>query len=1347
MPDYDLSRLNSRSFEQLVQALAVGILGPGLVIFGDGPDGGREATFDHKVPYPSEVETWDGYCVVQAKFLQRPKNTHADGTWAVAELKSELEKYLEPRGTRKVPEYYLFVTNAVLSAVQDKGAKDRVVELLEEYKDRLSLKGFDVWDYDKLRVFLDNNADVRQLNEAWITPGDVLASIIRRLDLDAINFDETINAFLEKELLNDQHVNLQQAGHRHSDGIPLAQVFVDLETVDEVQGLNLAEFQQANRVLIEDDSTEHPKRGFIREIVDLAAEHLNHQSLESGLAGPTALSDSPQPSRNRFVLVGGPGQGKSTVGQFICQIFRSTIVSSSSSHNFLPETSKAIALIKSHCEEENIDYKIVPRFPFRVTLSQFATALSAVSSTNVSSIFSYLSYQIRRRTGDEVSVKDLKTWFAKYPAILIFDGLDEVPSSSNRDQVLEAIQDFWVDVSRLDADVLAIATSRPQGYNNEFLPTLYQHRWLTPLTNQHALHFGQRLVEVRYGSDIDRKERVLERLKRAIDDNPTSRLMRSPLQVTIMTALVDQMGRPPSGRWNLFDSYYEVIYQREMERDIPASEILRQFRPNIDAIHNRVGLVLQIASEQKGKTDSWFSAEKFRLLVKARLYQEGHKGESLKSLTDKIADAALERLVFLVGVEADQVGFEIRSLQEFMAAECLMDVGDVEAELRLREIAPLPNWRNVFLFAAGKIFSKREHMRGMVNSLCSVLNGASDDKVAGTYLAGSDLAMSLLEDGLAQNMPNFTESFSRVALAALDAPNDRFHMRLAGVYDPAFEAVYRDEISRRLNDGRENHQLGAWCCLLNLIAAETEWAQDLAEEFWPSDPVAQFNILSLWRRIGGSKWALRRLVEVMPSIEVSRLRQMPMALVDGEGYLEELSGEQTAAINFVRRGLHESQIPMNFLGFRLQYSPLVLNSADQQSWILQMQKLTVGHPSWSPAKAGARFLSDPCKRTLAEELRTLAFEYYPEMNGDDLGWSSAIPWPLLACMKACTDRDSVLGLADKAERGELGDIDQWKAAEDRWLERGVTAEDISSMSDDRVPFDREIDSRGFPVTLPLWPYLPADDARVRLIDNLLDLHSTLDDSESRRFVARAIALSLIYHAITENHSEIILPNNLSIRSLRSVYEDLQAVSYIPLSMILELISDNNEETTEFFAAMAQRRNVFPNYAVRRNMSEEKLSLALRLFTYSPEKANLLPVMEALARNGLLHGRHVGELSPDDFPHTEQKVAAFVISLAQESWTTDRSTLLMQSFSRIGDGGEDTLDSIISTLFNSRFSGPWYDAFVVQLGTAIPIEMYSTRRHYWELLEDSLGRRTSNFGDMNKSTMFKLPIDLIELLVN
>ncbi len=45
MGDYDLTGLNSRSFEHMIQALALKIVGPGVIVFGDGPDGGREATY------------------------------------------------------------------------------------------------------------------------------------------------------------------------------------------------------------------------------------------------------------------------------------------------------------------------------------------------------------------------------------------------------------------------------------------------------------------------------------------------------------------------------------------------------------------------------------------------------------------------------------------------------------------------------------------------------------------------------------------------------------------------------------------------------------------------------------------------------------------------------------------------------------------------------------------------------------------------------------------------------------------------------------------------------------------------------------------------------------------------------------------------------------------------------------------------------------------------------------------------------------------------------------------------------------------------------------------------------
>ncbi|MFD4354510.1 hypothetical protein ACFWPX_18295 [Nocardia sp. NPDC058518] len=72
MPDYDIDRLGDRAFEQLVVSLAAHVPGPGIQAFGDGTDGGREATFDGPINWSSTTfepsGRWSGYTVLQAKF-------------------------------------------------------------------------------------------------------------------------------------------------------------------------------------------------------------------------------------------------------------------------------------------------------------------------------------------------------------------------------------------------------------------------------------------------------------------------------------------------------------------------------------------------------------------------------------------------------------------------------------------------------------------------------------------------------------------------------------------------------------------------------------------------------------------------------------------------------------------------------------------------------------------------------------------------------------------------------------------------------------------------------------------------------------------------------------------------------------------------------------------------------------------------------------------------------------------------------------------------------------------------------------------------------------------------------
>lgn len=106
---YTLNNLGARNFEHLVQALSKKIIGEGVSIFGNGPDGQREATFKGKAPYPSNSDSWDGYWIIQAKFKE-PNTKKADYLWLKECFESEMSTFKEKKAVGKpLPDNYLFL--------------------------------------------------------------------------------------------------------------------------------------------------------------------------------------------------------------------------------------------------------------------------------------------------------------------------------------------------------------------------------------------------------------------------------------------------------------------------------------------------------------------------------------------------------------------------------------------------------------------------------------------------------------------------------------------------------------------------------------------------------------------------------------------------------------------------------------------------------------------------------------------------------------------------------------------------------------------------------------------------------------------------------------------------------------------------------------------------------------------------------------------------------------------------------------------------------------------------------------------------------------------------------------
>ena len=167
------------SFEQFARALSLIIFGPGVTVFGDGPDGGREAIFNGSVPFPHPpTEHWSGYGVIQAKCKAKTDGTEKDQKWALDLLRKELDLFVSSEKRRPKPEYYVYVTNVDLSAA-GKGW-DAADALVRSYYDKLPLKGHAVWGASQLSGYVDRFEEIRKRFTAYLTTGDILAALLAR---------------------------------------------------------------------------------------------------------------------------------------------------------------------------------------------------------------------------------------------------------------------------------------------------------------------------------------------------------------------------------------------------------------------------------------------------------------------------------------------------------------------------------------------------------------------------------------------------------------------------------------------------------------------------------------------------------------------------------------------------------------------------------------------------------------------------------------------------------------------------------------------------------------------------------------------------------------------------------------------------------------------------------------------------------------------------------------------------------------------------------------------------------------------------------------------------------------
>ncbi|MEA3939699.1 hypothetical protein HWQ18_20990 [Enterobacter ludwigii] len=722
---YDLTQLDSHSFEHLVNFLALKILGNGVTGFAAGADGGRDGYLRGKAPYPSELENWEGIWFLQSKF-HKPHLSNDSQKWLIKEVAKEITQF--KTGNRKLkPNNWIIASNIEPSGAPETGAFDKIQEIVHEFDPDIKIH---VWGGRKILDFLAHHPEAVGYYGHFLTPGHVITELYNQLNKHKKNIKDIIDHLIVNQFHEFTYTKLEQAGSGSDQRPKIYELFRDLPV-----------------------QTQSEEVHFILESLVSSAKNVQKNSVWDNY-GHGWQEWSKNPVRARILLLkGGPGQGKSTAGQYFGQLQRAAFILSENGPRVPPQIKEIAEELKIQASNEGF-WPSVPRIPLFVELKDFANWYSLKKESEPKNIVAYICDKVRIKTSKNVTAEMLHESFCLSSWFINFDGLDEVPNDL-KDSVANEIIIFANElIPQLDADFLILCTTRPQGYSGQFENLFSSTVTLTPLPSEIALDCASAVV--RYNRTPEESEESINILKYAMESDQVQELMTTPLQSHIMAVVVRDGGRPPEKRWELFKNFYSVMKKRESQKNFPdvrISVLLRERDQLLKTIHDRLGICLHTKSEISKGAEATFDKDEFKQLAVQTTSMQ-IDGDTYE-VVDTLMEATTERLVFVNTPESsDSVRFDIRQLQEFFAAEFIYSaVSNTELRNRLEIICGDAHWREVvhFLLSALAYNTILSELSVAVTILQQLDDDGDNHKIK-TFKkrmgTGSLLALRLVEEGV-----------------------------------------------------------------------------------------------------------------------------------------------------------------------------------------------------------------------------------------------------------------------------------------------------------------------------------------------------------------------------------------------------------------------------------------------------------------------------------------------------------------------------------------------------------------------------------------------------------------------
>ncbi|MER7179502.1 hypothetical protein ABT404_08455 [Streptomyces hyaluromycini] len=686
--NYLYERLTEKNFQRLCGALLAHAY-PDTRCYPVGhSDGGRDMTRTEN----------DAMAIYQVKWTSKPQRNPV--TWlnsAITEETDNIRRLVAQGATT-----YILMTSVTGTAVPARGSMDRLDTELARHAKTFGIP-IQVW----WRSDIDARLDAAPTELKWaysdmLAGHDLVRYLIHSADTDT--HDHALRALVMKVVATqweeDAKVKFNQVElttHRLDD------LFIDVE---------------ADRLSDTGALHEHAEQlqlGQDYHVLAGAAQYLLH-------------------ARRPFTLVrGAPGQGKSTLSQYVCQRHRAMYL------NEADDSSAAPA-------HEPLD---VPRFPLRVDLRDYAAWLAGqdpfhdeerpakerprADSQLENFLAAFLTARSGGRHADAALVHDI---VERLPVLIVLDGLDEVAHSRTRQRVVDEINAFTARL-RTALSPQVIVTTRPNAAglaepSAKLFETIVLARLSPELRSTYLLKWA------RARSMPDRDRIALERTFRQRSAEPhIAQLADNPMQLTILLYLMQRRANSvPGNRTALYTSYMETFLDREAEK----SPTVQEHRADLEEVTAFLGWHLQARAEAESGNGQLPTRELQKAIMNYLFDVE--KDESMfrdlfTAVTDRVwALTSKVQGTFEFDVQPVREYFAARYLYEFAGADQSgFDAGDV-----LRSLVRRGYWLNTLRFYAG--FASPNELAGMVEVL-------EDERDARTHPSQiRTAAWSLLADGV-----------------------------------------------------------------------------------------------------------------------------------------------------------------------------------------------------------------------------------------------------------------------------------------------------------------------------------------------------------------------------------------------------------------------------------------------------------------------------------------------------------------------------------------------------------------------------------------------------------------------